>query len=55
MKGISPCSCHSSLVKEEKLLGGWPPALAGGESQQLELSWFSNKQMDVQQEPTETF
>lgn len=36
-------------------LGGRPPTLAGGESWQLELSWFFDKQMDVQQGPKKTF
>lgn len=54
MKLISPCSCHRYLVKEGKFLGGQTPTLAGGESRQLELSCFFDKQMDVQRGPKKT-
>lgn len=54
MKLIFTRSCHCSLVEEGKFLGGRTPALAGGENRQLELSWFFDKQMDVQQGPKKT-
>lgn len=54
MKWVSPCSCHNYLVKERKFLGGRTPTLAGGESRQFELSWFFDKQMDVQRGPRKT-
>lgn len=54
MKRSSPCSCHSYLVKGGKFLGGETPALAEGESRQLELGWFFDKQMDIQRGPKKT-
>lgn len=54
MKRSSARSCHSYFVKEGKFLGGETPALAEGESRQLELGCFLDKQMDIQRGPEKT-